>query len=326
MKLSVRIMGTAGRLPGRVVTTDALVADAMPDRDPAVIVQKTGIRHRHWIEHDRPLAEVASEVLQEALERAEVVPTDLDRIILANCTGAEWAFPASSNMIADRLGLSGSCDCFDVNNACMGFLTIMDIAARSIATGMSRVALVAAELCSRHIRADEPRPYLVFGDGVAAAVLGPGRPGEGILASYLANDGSMGGNAVLKNANVTNRPETIQFLKTNKTMTERALNKLRTATFEVLKQAGLRMDDIQWVLPHQPNGSMLDRIMEELGVSPERTIRIVDEAGSVGSTAIPISLDRLFRTRPVAPGDHILMVGVGSGVSFGSVLYRVASS
>lgn len=302
--------------------TEALARRAFPDREPEDLVRRTGINSRYWADPDTPLAELATEVLAKALDDAGVQPQALSRIIIANCTGSEFAFPGVASRVAHGLGLTGECDSFDVNNACMGFLTALDLAARSVATGMGPVGVVAIELCSRHIRPEDPRPYIVFGDGVAAAVIGPSEHGAGIVASHLRNDGSLGGNAILRNPALAGRPEYIEFPTSAGRITEIALSKVQGAATAVLKQAGLQMKDIDWVLPHQPNGSMLDKMIETLGVDPQRTIKVVHEIGSVGSSAMPISLDRLRRGPGLKPDQHVLMVGVGSGVSYGAIIYR----
>ncbi len=321
--IPVRILGTSHVLPGEPHATVDLAARVLPHKDPAYVVDRTGIETRYWSDPEVRLAEYAARGLGQAIEEAGLKPTDLRRIVVANCTGAELAFPAISNEICATLGLQGSCDTFALNNACCGFLSSFDVAARSVATGLAPVGVVAVELCSRHITPDDPRPYLVFADAVGAAVLGEARDGEGVLASYLANDGTLPGNAVLTNPTLTRRPEYIEFPQSNAEMTEVAIDRLTAATGTVLDQADVRLEDVEWVLPHQPNGSMLERIVDALGLDRAKLVKIVDQIGSPGSPSIAISLDRLLHTRPVKPGDRILMVGVGSGVSYGSILYRV---
>ena len=105
-------------------------------------------------------------------------------------------------------------------------------------------------------------------------------------------------------------------------MGEIALELIRESTENVLAQSGLALSDIQWFVPHQPNGSLLQAIVEELKVDPARVVPVVNEAGSLGAVSIPLSLDRLRRTRDVRPGDRILMVGVGAGLSTGAILLQ----
>lgn len=320
------ILGTGSLLPGRRVSTQALAEEVRPGRDPAELVARTGIRERFWADPHIPLARLAADALGQALDAAGMAATELDRVILANCTGAEWRFPAPSNALCAELGLKGSCAAVTINNACMGFVTALDMAARFVATGTGPVGVVAAELCSRHIHATEPRPYLVFGDGVGAAVVGPARGGSGVVASHLANDGTLGGAAVLSNPFALQESEPIRFEKSNAEMTHLAVSALVKGTRAALAGAGLTLGDVAWVLPHQPNGSMFDTMVAALGVDAARTVRIVEEVGSVGSASIAISLDRLLRSGRVAPGDRLLLVGVGSGVAWGALVYQVGEA
>jgi 3-oxoacyl-[acyl-carrier-protein] synthase III len=165
----------------------------------------------------------------------------------------------------------------------------------------------------------------VFGDGLAAAVLAPARNGEGILGSWLRNDGVQLGNVRLANPLGTRQRETIRFVAPSLKMLEEALVAVRAGTDAVLAQAGLTLDEVDWVLPHQPNGAMLDALVDALGVDGDRVVPVAQDLGSVGAASIPISLDRLLRTRHVRPRDRILMVGVGAGISFGAVLYQVGA-
>jgi 3-oxoacyl-(acyl-carrier-protein) synthase III len=322
-ELSVRILGTATVLPGPPRTTADIAAALRVPRDPIECEHKTGIRTRHWAEPGALASSLAAEAVRGALAAAGIPATALRRIIVAHSGFADLTFPALGNQIAAALGLAGSCDAFDLNNACMGFLTAFDLAARSIATGLGPVAVVAVELPSRAISPDDHRPYLVFGDAAAAAILGAGRPGEGVIASAFGNDGTHPPDVFADHAAVTGRPPRIHFRQTSSEIFHIAFHALITGIEAVLGRAGIGMWDVEWVLPHQPNGAMLDRILDAFCLDPARVVRVVDEIGSVGAASIPVSLDRLLRTRPVRPGDRILMAGIGAGIARGAVLYRV---
>jgi len=323
--LPVRIAGTATIAPGRAVTTAELATHVNPARDPDEVVSRTGIVSRHFAAPDDSPAELGAEALRRALATSEMPAGGLARIIFVTSGGGDLAFPATANLVAAALGLAGSCDCFDLNNACVGFLTAFDIAARSIATGMGPVGIAVVELASRVTTPADPRPYLVFGDGVAAAVLTRARPGEGVLGCHLVNDGKTFGNVRLVNPFKSRRLETIRFTASNAEMGREAIAAIRRSADTVLAHAGLTLEDVAWVLPHQPNGALLEVFIAALGVPRERLLPVVHDTGSVGAASIPISLDRLFRTRSVRPGDRILMIGVGGGLSSGAVLYQVAA-
>jgi len=323
--LPARIAGTSTILAGRAVTTEEVAAQVDPPRNPAAIVRKTGIVSRRFIDPGDSPAALGTRALREALSAAGLGPEDLERIILVTSGGGDTFIPAAANLIAAELGLKGTCDCFDLNNACMGFLTALDIAVRGIATGGGPVGIAVVEPSSLVTSPEDARPYLVFGDGVAAAVITPATADEGFLGSWLRNDAIAFGNVRLENPGVSGRTERMRFTAASDQMGAEAIEFLGRATHEVLRRAGLTIDDVRWVLPHQPNGVLLGAIIESLGVEEDRVVRVVQDTGSVGAAAIPISLDRLMRTRPVRPGDHVLLAGVGAGLSFGAMLYRVGA-
>lgn len=324
VKLPVRIAGTASVAPGCAVPTVDLARQVRPPRDPGQVVARTGIVSRHFAEPEQTKAEVGAAALRQALAAAALPPERLERIIFVNSHGGDVLVPATANTVAAALGLHGSCDCFDLNNACMGFLSAFDLAARSIATGYGPVAVVASELGSRYITPDDPRPFLVCADAAAAVVLTEGRPDEGILGAWLRNDGTVQGEVTLAHPGLTGKRETIRFGAPSARMSELALEAVRQSADAVLAQAGLGLADVRWVLPHQPNGTMLAAMVDLLGLGPERVVPVVQEIGSVGAASLAVSLDRLIRTRPVQPGDRILMIGVGAGASYGALLHQVA--
>jgi 3-oxoacyl-(acyl-carrier-protein) synthase III len=323
-RFAVRIAGTGSVAPGRRVTTAEVAARVSPPRDAAEVEARTGIRTRYFAAPDDSPARLGADALRLALAASGVAAAQLERLVFVSSGGGDLSFPATANLVAANLGLRGSCDCFDVNNACMGFLTALDLAARSIATGSGPVGIAVADLPSRGTTPADPRPYLVFGDAAAAAVLTPASGDEGILGSALWNDGVSFGNVRLDNPTYTRRIETIRFTASNAQMGLEAIEAVQRSTEIVLAQAGARLADVRWVLPHQPNGALLDGIVAALAVAPERVLRTVDEVGSVGATSIALSLDRLARSGAVRTGDLLLMVGVGGGLSSGAVLYRAA--
>jgi 3-oxoacyl-[acyl-carrier-protein] synthase III len=323
--IPVRIAGTASVRPGRPVTTAELAARLHPRRETADVEARTGIVSRHLSENGTTAAELGAQALRAALAAADMPPRSLARLIFVDSLGGDMLIPTTSNGVAAALGVAGTCDCFDLNNACMGFLSALDLAARSVATGHGPVGIAAVELGSRYITPEEPRPFLVLGDGVAAVVVDEARGNEGILASFLRNDGTIDSGVRLRHAALTRAPETIRFGASSEGMSRIAVDAVRRSTDAVLAEAGLALGDIEWVLPHQPNGTLLTEMIRSLDIDPARVVRVVHEVGSVGAASIPISLDRLLRSGAVGPGDRVLMVGVGAGLSSGAILYRTGA-
>jgi 3-oxoacyl-(acyl-carrier-protein) synthase III len=329
--IPVRILGTASVLPGRAVSTIELAEKFWPGRDPAEIVARTGISSRFWADPGTTTTSLAIETLGRALEAADCPPEEVKRLILVNCSGGDTVLPATSSLVAGGLGLRGTCDCMDLSNACSGFMTALDVGARSVATGLYPVAIVVAEVLSPHLNPEDRRTSVVFGDAGAAVVLGPGRPGEGLLSSWLRNDGVLRGSVNLDRGKVTigescwtPEPTFVSFGVSNAQITQEATDAILLSTQQALDEAGLVLDDVRWVLIHQPNGRMYRSIVDQLGVEEDRLVDAVDQVGSIAAASLPLCLDRLMTSGRVAPGDHILLAGVGSGISYGGMIYRVA--
>ena len=320
--LQVRIAGTGSVLPGPPVTTGELVRSVPGSWDAARIERRTGIAARHFVRPGTTAAQLGAAALEKALAAARMPAETLTRVIFVDSLGGDTLIPATSNAVAGALGIAGTSDCFDLNNACLGFLSALDVAARGVATGQSAVAIVVAELPSRFITPDDPRPFFVFGDAAAAVVVTGTTNGAGILGSVLRNDAGNAGGVALAHPTHTGARETIRFTQPNARMLEIAAGLLRDSTNAVLSQAGLGIDDVDWILPHQPNGVMLDVFVEALGVDAARVVPVVHETGSVGAASIPVSLDRLVASGRLGAGDRVLMIGVGAGLSSGAMLLQ----
>ncbi len=322
-RIPARILGTGSLIPGRSVTTAEVVARAGISKSAAEIEEKTGIHTRSWVEPGTLAAPIAAEVMRRALDAAGLHPRDLRRLIFVSSSGGDRLTPATANAVCFALGIEGTCDCFDVNNACLGFLTSFDIAARSVATGLGPVGITVVETASQFITPEDPRPYLVFGDAAAAVILGEGRPGEGVLGVSLGNNGAHGNALLVDHPRISGKHENARFVASNKEMNQLSEDQIAKNVREALAQGNTAIDEVDWVLVHQPNGPMMNMILRTIGADPRKTIPVVQEIGSTASAAIPVSLDRLMRERDVKAGDRILFVGVGAGVSYGALLYRV---
>lgn len=320
---AVALAGTGLLLPERVVPT-AEVATAMPGRTAAEVQARTGILRRHWANRDATIASQAAQAVQRACDQAGLQPADLTRVILTCSTGFDQRMPATVNAVLDLLGTPDTCDGFDLNNACLGFLSAMDVAARSIATGYGPIAIVASEIGSAHITPTDPRPYVVFGDAAAAAILVPasGRTGR-VLGSCFGNRGQLRETVVQRHNQPGKPANTIEFLASNQAITDVALFGLEAGLRGVFDQTGLTWADIDWVVPHQPNGAMLALIATRFGIPAEKLLPVVQDVGNIGSASTAVGLATLLANRNLLPGQRILLLGVGAGLAWGAVLLEV---
>ena len=333
MNIPVRILGTGHVRPGRCVTTEEVALACVPPVDPQKAFEKTGIATRYWVEPVTTSTDIAVEAVNAALDSAGLQPEDIERFIFVSVSGGDWVIPATANMVAARLGMSGKAMCFDINNACAGFLTALDLSARAIATGAGRHVIVVSEVCSDFIVPEEYRPYLIFADAAAAVVLGAvpadtpaDAPQEALLGVHLGNDGDNLEVTCLRHPRHSGRWHSIEFAVSSREIVAGSIAHIQESVGLALAQAGLTMADMDWVLPHQPNGRMLDRIIESIGADPARTVPVVQEIGSTSGASIPVSLDVLYKTRPVKPGDLVLLCTIGAGVSYGAAVLRVGDA
>lgn len=320
--INARILGTGSYLAGRRVPTSEVAGLVWPGKDSQDVEDKIGISTRYWVDSKTTAAEIGAEALKRAIEASGIAPTDLRRVIFVSSTGGDMLIPGTAHLVCDRLGLHDTCDAFDINNSCAGFLTALDTAARSVATGLGPVAIVSGEIFSRYLPVEKPRPFLVMGDAAAAAIIGATTENEGVLASFLASSAELRREVTMQHPGLSAPPTFLQFDATYEKLTSVAADALAGSSAKVLAAAGIELRDIEWFLPHQPNGRMLEKIMAMMNVPMERTITVVDEIGSVGSASVPVSLDRLLRSGKVRSGDRILMAAVGAGTGYGAVLFQ----
>ena len=318
------IAGTGGDLPSRVVHTSEVAAQAFPDAPPdqvKVVQAKSGIETRRWITPPETAASMGVAALGRALERSGVAPGDLRRIIFVSSTGGDHMIPATAHDVAAAFGLSDTCDAFDMSNSCVGFLSALDVAGQSVATGLGPVAVVAVETFSRRLSPDGPRAYLVLGDAAAAAVLRRAETG-GILASTLRTSERLRGKMQMALPGTPGARGFHDFDARSRELAESAVSCMQAAIDDVLKRGRVSLQQVEWVVLHQPNGSLFALLLERLGIDPARTVNVVREIGSVGSASVPFALDRLLRSRNVRPGERILMASVGAGTAYGAILYE----
>lgn len=313
--ISARIAGTGTAVPRRLIDTEDLLREAMPARDPARMARKIGIRTRGWISGDESTASLAAAALRSALDEAGMPAGALRHIILVNATGGDVMIPATANHVQGLLpGADNVTDAFDLNNACTGFLTGLDLAARLVATGSGPVGLAACEVFSRGLTPEMPREYVVFGDAAAAAVVVPSTKG-GLVSSFLRNT------AALRHEVGTPRHGRHTIVASAEVVGAQAKTWIRHASEVVLQAADVTVPALRYVLPHQPNGPLYRELVEMLGAREDQVVPVVDGIGSVGAVSVPFSLHEA-RRRGLVGGDRLLLAAVGAGTGYGALIWE----
>ena len=314
-----RIAGTGRYLPANVLTNEELARRV--DTSDEWIRTRTGIRQRHIAAPDEMTSDLALHASREAIAAAGMTPADIDLIILATAT-PDMIFPATACILQDKLGSHGG-PALDVGAVCSGFVYALALADKMVSSGASRNALVVgAEIYSRILDWNDRGTCVLFGDGAGAVVLVPSET-PGILTSHLHADGSY--------RNILNVPGQVQdgrvtgtpFVHMDGTTVFKfAVKVMAEAAQEALAAVDMQPSDIDWIIPHQANIRIMDATMKKLHLPHERLIVTVDQHGNTSAASIPMALDIAVRDGRIKSGDHVMLIGVGGGFTWGSVFLR----
>jgi 3-oxoacyl-[acyl-carrier-protein] synthase III len=317
-----RITGTGSHLPPNRVSNQALADQLARDgveTSDAWIVERTGIRARHFAAPDVACSDLAVAAARQALSAADCDVTSIDLIIVATST-PDMVFPSVACIVQQKLGVSG-CAAFDVQAVCSGFVYALTVADSMIRTGAASKALViGAEVFSRILDFKDRTTCVLFGDGAGAVVL-EASDVPGILASELHADGRHAGILCTPGTVAGGQVTGIPFLR----MDGQAVFKLAVSVLEdvarsVLAKAGRTEADVDWLIPHQANIRIMQSTARKLKLPAERLVVTVDEHGNTSAASIPLALDESVRGGKIRHGDTVMLEGVGGGFTWGAVL------
>ncbi len=320
-----RIVGTGSFLPARRVSNDDLVAQLAArgvETSDEWIVERTGIRARHFAEKDVPASDLALQASQRALAATGCAAGDIDLIIVATST-PDMVFPSTACILQHKLGIAG-CPAFDVQAVCSGFVYALTVADAMIRTGTAtRALVVGSEVFSRILNFQDRTTCVLFGDGAGAVVL-QASDEPGILASDLHSDGShvgilcvpgnVYGGEILGSPLLTMDGQAVFKL---------AVGVLEKAARATLDKAGLQESDIDWLIPHQANIRIMQSTARKLKLPMDKIVVTVDQHGNTSAASIPLALDHAVRAGQVQPGQLVMLEGVGGGFTWGAVLLKM---
>lgn len=317
-----RITGTGSYLPPRRLTNAELAAELATkgvETSDEWIVERTGIRARHFAAPDVSSSDLAVKAARHALEAAGRQASDIDLIIVATST-PDMVFPSAACIVQNKLGIAG-CPAFDVQAVCSGFVYALTVADALIKTGSATKALViGAEVFSRILDFSDRTTCVLFGDGAGAVVLEASET-PGILASDLHADGKHVGILCVPGNVSGGKVLGDPFLKMDgQAVFKLAVGVLESAARAALAKANLLDTDIDWLIPHQANIRIMHSTAKKLKVPLEKLIVTVDEHGNTSAASIPLALDASVRSGKVKKGDTLMLEGVGGGFTWGAVL------
>jgi 3-oxoacyl-[acyl-carrier-protein] synthase-3 len=317
-----RITGTGSCLPPRRLTNDdmvALLAQRGIETSDEWIVERTGIRARHFADDGVQCSDLALAACRHALEAAGRRPDEVDLIIVATST-PDMVFPSTACILQHKLGIAG-CPVFDLQAVCSGFVYALTVAEAMVRTGSARCALVVgAEIFSRILDFDDRTTCVLFGDGAGAVVL-EASDTPGILATDLHADGRHVGILCTPGTVAGGQVSGSPLLKMDgPAVFKLAVGVLESAARRVLEAAGRREEDLDWLIPHQANIRIMQGTAKKLKLPPEKLVATVAEHGNTSAASVPLALDVAVRSGRVQRGDTVMLEGVGGGFTWGAVL------
>jgi 3-oxoacyl-[acyl-carrier-protein] synthase-3 len=314
-----RVAGTGRYLPRRIVTNDEL-AERVATSDEWIRA-RTGIRQRHVAADHEQTSDLALAAAHEALLAASLPPQQVDLIIVATTT-PDMIFPSTACIVQDKLGAHGG-PAFDVQAVCSGFVYALAIADRMVAGGIARNALVVgAEIYSRILDWNDRGTCVLFGDGAGAVVLMPSEE-PGILSAHLHADGRYRNILCVPGQVAAGSVVGTPFVHMDgHTVFKFAVKVLADVAHEALTANRMTTEDIDWLIPHQANVRIMDATAKKLGLPLERVISTVDLPANTSAASIPLALDVAVRDGRIRAGQHLMLVGVGGGFTWGSVFVR----
>jgi 3-oxoacyl-[acyl-carrier-protein] synthase-3 len=317
-----RITGTGSFLPPRRVTNADLAAQLAAngvETSDEWIVERTGIRARHFAEPEVTSSDLGVEAARRALAAAGREASEVDLIIVATST-PDMVFPSAATILQHKLGIAG-CPAFDVQAVCSGFVYALTVADAMVRTGSAKCALViGAEVFSRILDFSDRTTCVLFGDGAGAVVLEASET-PGILASDLHADGKYVGILCVPGTVAGGKVLGDPFLKMDgQAVFKLAVGVLESAARATLAKAGKSEADIDWLIPHQANIRIMQGTAKKLKLPMDKLVVTVHEHGNTSAASIPLALDSAVRSGQVKKGDTVMLEGVGGGFTWGAVL------
>lgn len=321
-----KILSTGRYLPERVLTNFDL--EKIVETSNEWIVSRTGIETRHIAAADQATSDLATEAAKRALEKSGLLATEIDLIIVATVT-PDMAFPSTACIVQANLGATKAA-AFDVEAACSGFLYGLSMADAFIRSGMYKhVLVIGAETMSRILDWTDRNTCVLFGDGAGAAVVGPSDGEDGILSTILGADGE-GGKFLTQPAGGSRRPATLETVE-NKEHTvsmagsdvfKFAVRIMGNASVEAIEKAGLSLEDIQVMVPHQANMRIISAAAKRLELPMDKVKVNLNHYGNISAASIPIALDEALEEGLINKGDNVVLTGFGGGLTWGSAVIR----
>lgn len=324
--LSVGITGTGSYLPEKELTNFDL--ENMVDTTDEWIKTRTGISKRRVVEDNIATSDLATEAAKRAIDNAGLSSEDIDLIIVATVT-PDMAFPSTACIVQKNIGAKNAA-AFDIEAACSGFIYGITIGEQFIKSGVYKnVLVIGAETLSKIINWKDRNTCVLFGDGAGAAILQPVKEGYGILSSSLGADGSSG-DYLTQPAGGSRIPASIETVANNLHYVQMdgsevfkfAVRIMAKSTLQAIESSGLKLNDIDYMIPHQANIRIIEAAAKRLNLDMDKVYVNLNNYGNMSAASVPVALDEAVRKGNIKTGDIVTLVAFGGGLTWGSSVIR----
>jgi 3-oxoacyl-[acyl-carrier-protein] synthase-3 len=321
-----RIVATGRALPRTPVNNHDLARHM--DTSDQWVRTRTGIVNRYVLSGGESLVDIAADAGRIALERAGMRPTDLDAIIVGTVS-SEYGFPSFACQLQERLG-ADSIPAFDVAAACSGFIYALSVTDAVMRAGdYSRVLLVGTDALSTMVDWNDRGTAVLFGDGAGAVVMVTEPGPRGVLGSVLHSAGQFADLLSVRSTGVratldseVRRDGNDAIKMKGPELFKMAVRSIEDVTRRVVERAGVRLEDVSLIVPHQANIRILNAVAERLGLGPDKVFTNIDRYGNTSAASVPIALDEAIEAGRVHDNDLVLLNGCGGGLTWGANIVR----
>ena len=306
-----RIISTGSYLPEKILTNYDL--EKMVDTSHDWIFERTGINQRHIADENESTVDMAYEASLKSIEKSNINAEDIDMIIVATTT-PERAFPSTAVLLQNKLDIK-DCFAFDINAACTGFIYALDIADKYIKNNsINNILVIGTEKMSTLVDWSDRNTCVLFGDGAGSVIMGSSN-NPGIISSTIGSNGNY------KDLLTVNPDSDFIEMKGNDVF-KIAVNTMGKIARETLDQHDIKIDDVDWLIPHQANSRIISAIAKKLSLPSEKIIMTVGNHGNTSAASIPLAIDYAVESGDLKKEDTILLEAFGAGFTWGSTLLK----
>ncbi|WP_343288588.1 beta-ketoacyl-ACP synthase III [Wolbachia endosymbiont of Encarsia formosa] len=312
------ILSTGSYLPKKILSNNEIAS--IVETNDEWIRQRTGIVQRHIADEGELTSDLAVNAAKNAIEKAKISIDEIGLIIVATTT-PDKTFPSCATIIQSKLKCKNAF-AFDVQAACSGFIYAVTVADALIKSNdrIKYALVIGAEIMSRIVDWEDRSTCVLFGDGAGAVIMKSEMSSSRIISTNLHSDGNV--DLLCTNGGISSTRDSGKILMNGREVFKHAVEKLTASVEETLKCNSLKITDIDWLIPHQANIRIIEAVVKKLDFPVEKVINTVDKHANTSAASIPLALDYAVQESKIKSGNLILLISIGAGLAWGSVLLR----